>query len=82
MDEYLPTHDLIDDSVRLEMNFSVGAYTDMLKFRWDVASMRCFVQALAGLLEFSQQMVSPAAPIGSQDIFVDVEYILFGLRNH
>jgi len=64
------------------MDFTVAAYADTLKFRRAMASTGHIGQALACLLEFSQQMVSPVTPVGSQDIFVDVEYVLFSLCNH
>ena len=59
MDENLPARDLIDDSVRFEMDFPVAAYTDTLKFGRAVASTWHLGQALAGLLEFNQQMGPP-----------------------
>ena len=64
------------------MNFPVGAYTNTFKFRRDMASIWCLSQALAGLLEFKQQMVSPAPSVGPQDIFVDFKNVLFGLRDN
>jgi len=82
MNENLSAHDLIDKPVRLEMDFPVAVYADTLKFGRTVASTGHIGQAMAGLLDFSQQMISPATPIGSQDIFVDVENVLFGLCNH
>jgi len=82
MDENLPAHDLIDDPVGLEMDFTISANANTIKLRRAVASTGHLSQALAGLFEFNQQMVRPVTPVGSQDVFVDVEYVLFGLRNH
>jgi hypothetical protein len=64
------------------MDFPVAAHTDPLEFRRDMASIGCLGQTLACLLEFVQQMVGPVTPVGFQNVFVDSENILFGIRNH
>ncbi len=64
------------------MDFPVAAYADMFEFRRAMTAPRHLGQAPAGFLNLSQHMVGALPAVYSQDIPIDIEYVLLGLRNY
>ena len=81
MNEYLSARDLIDDSIGFEVDLAVAMHADSLEFWWVMPSTGHLGQSLARLLELLQDVIGTAAPVGSQDILVDIEDVLFCFRN-
>ena len=79
MNEDFSSLDMINDPIRLEMNFKVVQYTDAIKFWRNVTNSWMGSQLLAGILNLIQDMFCSGLSVFGQDISIDVPEIIFSL---
>ncbi len=79
MNKNFAAFNFINYSIWFEMYFQIVSYVDAQQFRGNVAAFGKLIQTVAELFQLFEYIIRTLRRIMSQNVFVDVQKIIFGI---